>query len=95
MKKILAVAALAVAAVVYADKTVTFDSTKVTTHTVHLHLLADGGCSVEGCATVLQKDGGQPPFQGCESAELSGTNRTRCLNVLSDADALWKSRQGL
>ncbi len=103
MKKFLlsAVAAMSIGALTFfaldanADRVDTWLASSVTVQTVTLLKLTDGGCAVSALATVTKSDGGVS-LEDSAAIEVSGANRTTCLDVLNNkAPVLFKADKGL
>lgn len=76
-----------------ADRVDTWQSATAKVMNAELSLLSDGGCKITARGEASKAGGGQ--FSSVVSKELSGTNRTACLDVLTKAQALWKIEEGL
>jgi hypothetical protein len=78
-----------------ADRTDVWSAASVYMRDVHLRKLADGGCSVQAWALYTKQDGGIAD-KVSQDREVSGANRTSCLDVMDvKASALFKADEGL
>ena len=78
-----------------ADKIVVYRSTGAKVTKVILEDPGDGGCVIQAWGEAPKADGGVPFRSHTEPRHLGGANRTRCLDVMSDSAALWKTEEGL
>jgi hypothetical protein len=77
-----------------ADRTDVILSSTVDVYQVELKKLRDGGCEVEAFGLATSADGGRT-FRSRVESEISGAARTNCLNVLNNAENLWKTKEEL
>ncbi len=95
MKKLLVLAVVALAGIALADRTEVWLSNSVNVQKVYLSKLADGGCSVRAEALTTKQDGGSA-LDSSKDLEVSGVNRTDCLNIIDTrAPVLFKADKGL
>lgn len=95
MKKLLLAVVVLVAGVALADKVVTLSAARSRTYRVEVQSLADGGCSAQACGELKDSAGNAKGTSCTPHVELSGTALTRCLNILSSGDALWRAQEGV
>ncbi len=93
MKKII-LAVLLSSAAFGADRVMTDLESSIKVYKTELNSLPDGGCSAQAYARITQSDGGTKT-EGSRVVEVSGANRTTCLDILdTKAPALFKSSNG-
>ncbi len=79
----------------FADRTDVWSANSVQVTRVELEKLTDGGCAVVAWAVYSKSDGGTAS-EPSRRAEVSGVNRTDCLNIIDTrAPVLFKSDKGL
>ncbi len=92
---VLALASLVFATIALADRTDVWSANSVVVKSVTLVKLADGGCAVAAQADFTKADGGRAS-EISAMTEVSGVNRTDCLNIIDTrAPVLFKSDKGL
>lgn len=94
MKRPLLAAALLASFVASANRFDEYVSGSETVKLGHVFPLLDGGCAVQATGTFANVDGGVVT-EDSKYTELSGANRTACLDVLTRMKALFKADKGL
>lgn len=97
MKKIVfAVIALA-SVVALADRVVTLSTSRSKTTEVRAMSLADGGCAAVACGDLKDSAGNYKGTTCTPTTEFAAGSaaQTRCLNILSSGDALWRAQEGV
>ncbi len=86
---------LLIATYAWADRTDVWSANSVVVYKLDLSRLPDGGCSVQAYGRITKSDGGTTT-EGTESREVSGANRTACLDLLdTKGPVLFKAERGL
>ncbi len=87
--------ALAFAPFAFADRTDVWSAASVNVTLTELHKLPDGGCAVLAVAAMTKQDGGVT-IEASRLVEVSGANRTTCLDILNTkAPVLFKTDKDL
>lgn len=94
LKLVVGVVALLAAVTVYANRTDVWLLSSARVDLVHTWTLPDGGCAIQAVGTYLKSDGGSVT-EDSRVQELSGANRTSCLDVQTKALLLFTTDKAL
>jgi hypothetical protein len=95
VKKLLLAGIVLAAGAALADKVVTLSTARSRTYRVEAQALPDGGCAAQACGELKDSAGNVKGSTCTPFVELSGAGQTRCLNLLSSGDALWRVQEGV